>query len=99
LYAASGKGWGTASNVLIGLDEGRARELAGNGPFAPRSVYLMYGAEDTASALSAKNFLATATFPRDAYAYEGTASSGIKLYAEKQPEILARTIAWIAKTT
>ena len=99
VYAASGKGWGTASSVLIGLDEGRARELAGTGPFAPRSAYLMYGSEDVTSSLSAKNFVQTAAFPKDAYAYEGTASSGIKLYAEKHPEILARTIAWIAKTT
>ena len=98
VYAASGKGWGTASSVLIGLDEGRARELAGTGPFAPRSAYLMYGSQDVTSTLSAKNFVHAAAFPKDAYAYEGSASSGMKLYQEKQPEILARTIAWIAKT-
>ena len=98
VYAASGKGWGTASSVLIGLDEGRARELAGTGPFAPRSVYLILGSQDATSALSARNFLTTAAFPKDAFAYEDTAASGIKLYEEKHPEILARTIMWISKT-
>ena len=97
-YAASGRGWGSASTVLISLDEDRARELAGNGPFAPRSIYLLYGADDALSAGAVPSFLHSASFPVEAHAYDGTSSTGMTLFNEKNPEILARSIAWIERT-
>ena len=97
-YAASGRGWGTASTVCISLDEGRAREVAGSGPFAPRSIYLLYGADDMLSAGAVPSFLQSASYPAEAHLYEGTASVGMALFSEKNPEILARSIAWIERT-
>jgi pimeloyl-ACP methyl ester carboxylesterase len=97
-YAASAKGWGSASSVLIGLDEGRARALAGQGGFSPRSCYLMYGEHDPSSSVSASAFLASTSLPKDAYLYPDCSSTGIDLYTEKFPEIAARTIAWIERT-
>ncbi|MDP9018798.1 MAG: alpha/beta fold hydrolase [Candidatus Eremiobacteraeota bacterium] len=97
-YAASAKGWGTASSVLIGLDEGRARELSGQGGFSPRSCYLMYADSDASASVSAPAFLNTTSFPKDAYVYANTTNTGIELYREKFPEIAARTIAWIERT-
>jgi len=97
-YAAAARGWGTASTVLIGLDDGRARDLAGSGPFAPRNVYLMYAADDAVSARSAELMLRTASRPTESFAYAGTTSSGIALVREKSPELLARAIAWIERT-
>jgi len=97
-YAASAKGWGTTSSVLVGLDEGRARELAGQGGFAPRSCYLMYADSDPTSCVSAPTFVSSTSLPKDAFVYTNTATSGIDLYREKFPEIAARTIAWIERT-
>ena len=97
-YAASAKGWGTASSVLIGLDEGRARELAGQGGFSPRSCYLMYAEHDASSTISAEAFLASTSLPKDTFVYADTATTGIDLYQERFPEIAARTIAWIERT-
>ncbi len=97
-YAASAKGWGTVSSVLVGLDEGRARELGGSGGFAPRSCYLMYAEADLSSHISASAFVSATSFPKDVFMYEGAGSTGIALYAEKFPEIAARTIAWIERT-
>lgn len=97
-YAASAKGWGTASSVLISLDEGRARELAGQGGFSPRSCYLMYAEHDAGSSVSAHTFLSSTSLPKDAFVYPAATSTGIDLYTEKFPEIAARTIAWIERT-
>ncbi|MBV8601362.1 MAG: hypothetical protein JO359_07340 [Candidatus Eremiobacteraeota bacterium] len=97
-YAAAARGWGTASTVLVGLDEVRARDLAGSGPFAPRNVYLMYGAADVTSAASADVFIKTASRPSEVFAYPGTSAVGMGLVREKSPELLARAIAWIERT-
>ena len=98
-YAASAKGWGTASSVLISLDEGRARELAGGqGGFSPRSCYLMYAEGDASSSVSATAFLSSTSLPKDAFVYADATSTGIDLYQQKFPEIAARTIAWIERT-
>ena len=96
-YAAAGRGWGAASTVLFGLDEPRARIFAGHGPFAPRSVYLLYGRDDVTSARSADTMLAHAAYPAEAFAYQ-TAETGLGLIQKQQPEILARSIAWFIKT-
>lgn len=97
-YAASAKGWGTASSVLVSLDEGRARELAGQGGFSPRSCYLMYAQHDPNSSVSAQTFLASTSLPKDAFVYADCSAAGLDLYTEKFPEIAARTIAWIERT-
>jgi len=97
-YAGSGRGWGNASTVCIGLDDERGRALAGSGSFAPRSIYLLYGAADKASDASAAGFAAAATYPAETFAYPETSSTGITLYSERSPEIVARSIAWIERT-
>jgi pimeloyl-ACP methyl ester carboxylesterase len=97
-YAGSGRGWGNASSVCVGLDDARARQLAGAGSFAPRSIYLVYGAEDARSAASATAFAAVAQYPAEAFAYPNTSSTGLTLYHERTPEIVARSIAWIERT-
>jgi pimeloyl-ACP methyl ester carboxylesterase len=96
-YAASGRGWGTASCVMIGLAEETARALAGSGTFAPRSAYLMYGSEDPVSAASIPAFTALAGTPSESFAYP-SAAYGMELWNACQPEILARSIAWIERT-
>jgi pimeloyl-ACP methyl ester carboxylesterase len=98
-YAGSARGWGGVSTVCISLDDERARALAGPGTFAPRSCYLMYGADDPVSASSGESFGTTAAVPSERYPYAGTAKNGLALWAERQPEILARAIAWIEKTS
>jgi pimeloyl-ACP methyl ester carboxylesterase len=98
VYASSGRGWGNASGVCIGLDDQRGRLLAGAGAFAPRSIYLVYGADDTRSAQAAGAFAAVAQYPAETFAYPNTSSTGITLYHERSPEIVARSIAWIART-
>jgi pimeloyl-ACP methyl ester carboxylesterase len=97
-YAAAARGWGTASTVLIGLDDSRARDLAGSGPFAPRNVYLMYASGDPVAVRSAESLLRTAARPSEVFAYPDTASTGMALVREKSPELLARAIAWIERT-
>ena len=97
-YAGSARGWGGASTVCVGLDEERARLLAGNGSFSPRGCYLLYGSGDWTSAGSAQALLATAAAPAEAFAYPSE-KTGLPLWQERQPEILARSIAWIEKTT
>jgi pimeloyl-ACP methyl ester carboxylesterase len=96
-YASSGCGWGNASTVCIGLDEARARTFTGNSRFAPRSIYLLYGAGDPVSAASVHAFSQTAAYPAEAKPYEASAT-GIDLFTQQQPEILARSIAWIERT-
>lgn len=96
-YAGSARGWGAASTVCVGLDESRARMLAGTGTFAPRSVYLMYAEGDPVASATATAFAATAISPAEAKGYPGNAD-GPALWTERQPEILARAIAWIERT-
>jgi pimeloyl-ACP methyl ester carboxylesterase len=97
-YAGAGRGWGGHTTVCISLDEQRARDLGGAGAFAPRSCYLIYGADDEASARSAPGFATIAGPPSEVFVYPGTAASGMQLWADRQPEILARAIAWVEKT-
>jgi pimeloyl-ACP methyl ester carboxylesterase len=97
-YAAAGRGWGNCSTVCVSLDEERGRALAGSGAFAPRSIYLLYGAGDPVSAASVEAFTASAIAPAETHAYEGTQKTGLSLFSEQQPEILARSIAWIERT-
>lgn len=97
-YAGSGRGWGGASTVCVGLDEERARLLGGSGPFAPRGCYLLYGAEHWAARGAAEAFLAAAAAPSEAHGYPSE-KTGLPLWEERQPEIVARAIAWIEKTT
>jgi hypothetical protein len=40
----------------------------------------------------------SAVFPAECEAYQGTALTGIHLWDERQPEIVARSIAWIERT-
>jgi pimeloyl-ACP methyl ester carboxylesterase len=98
-YAGSARGWGGVSTVCISLDDDRAHSLAGAGAFAPRSCYLMYGAEDQVSVRSGESFALTAAVPSERYPYGGSAKTGLALWEERQPEIIARAISWIEKTT
>ena len=97
-YAGSARGWGGVSTVCISLNDERARKLAGSGAFAPRSCYLMYGDGDATSVQSAESFAVTAAPPSERYPYGGK-KTGLALWEERQPEILARSIAWIEKTS
>jgi alpha-beta hydrolase superfamily lysophospholipase len=96
-YAAAGGGWGATAVVCVSADEIRARALAGPGAFSPRGVYLMYGALDPAGNAAALGLASSATFPAECEAYPGTALAGFRLWEERQPEIVARTIAWIER--
>ena len=97
-FAAAARGWGTASTVCVSPDGVRAQAFAGPGAFQPRSVYLMYGALDPTGADAALAFAATAIYPAECMAYEGSSLTGIHLWDERQPEIVARSIAWIERT-
>jgi pimeloyl-ACP methyl ester carboxylesterase len=97
-YAAAARGWGTASAVCVSPDDARARTVAGAGTFQPRAVYLMYGALDPIGADAALAFAATAVYPAECMAYEATSLTGYRLWEERQPEIVARSIAWIERT-
>jgi len=97
-YAAAARGWGSASTVCVSPDGSRAHLLAGSGVFQPRAAYLMYGALDPTGADAALAFAATAIYPAECMAYEGSSLTGIHLWDERQPEIVARSIAWIERT-
>lgn len=58
----------------------------------------MYGQNDPVSTRSAESLLRTAARPSESFAYAGTTESGMALVREKQPELLARAIAWIERT-
>jgi hypothetical protein len=58
----------------------------------------MYGALDPAGADAALAFAASAIYPAECMAYEGSSLKGIGLWEERQPEIVARSIAWIERT-
>lgn len=97
-YAAAARGWGTASSVCVSPDDSRARTLAGAGAFQPRAVYLIYGELDPVGADAALAFAASALYPSECTAYEGSSLTGLRLWEERQPEIAARAIAWIERT-
>lgn len=96
-YAGSARGWGAVTNVLVSLDEARARALGGAGSFAPRSCYLIYGDVDPEAKGSAEAFEQTAVPPSEAFGYP-TNAHGLALWAQRQPETIARAIGWIEKT-
>ena len=96
-YAAAGRGWGTASTVCVSLDEPRALELAGPGAFQPRAVYLMWGGLDETGCASALAFASTALYPAECKSYDDTPHAAYQLWDERQPEIVARSIAWIER--
>jgi pimeloyl-ACP methyl ester carboxylesterase len=97
-YAAAARGWGAASVVCVSPDEARSRTFAGPGAFAPRGTYLMYGALDPAGNAAALGLALTAIYPAECEAFPGSARTGIHLWDERQPEIVARSIAWIERT-
>jgi pimeloyl-ACP methyl ester carboxylesterase len=97
-YAAAARGWGAASVVCVSPDERRSRDFAGPGAFAPRGTYLMYGALDLAGNAAALGLALAAIYPAECEAYPGSALTGIHLWDERQPEIVARSIAWIERT-
>jgi pimeloyl-ACP methyl ester carboxylesterase len=97
-YAAAARAWGAGSVVCVSPDEGRARTFADAGAFAPRGIYLMYGALDPAGNTAALNLASTAIFPAECEAFPATALTGIHLWDERQPETAARSIAWIERT-
>jgi pimeloyl-ACP methyl ester carboxylesterase len=96
-YAASARGWGAASVVSVSPDEVRARAFAGTGAFAPRGIYMMYGANDPAGNDTALGLATSAVYPAECEAYAGTGLTGFPLWEERQPEIVARSIAWIER--
>jgi pimeloyl-ACP methyl ester carboxylesterase len=96
-HAAAARDWGAAAVVCVSPDESQARAFAGPGPFEPHGVYMMYGAGDPAGNEAALGLATSAVFPADCEAYAGTALTGFALWDERQPEILARTIAWIER--
>jgi hypothetical protein len=97
-YAAAAKGWGASTVVCVSPDEGRARSFAGLGSFTPRGIYLMYGALDAVGNTAALGLAASAIFPAECEAFQGSARTGIQLWDERQPETVARSIAWIERT-
>ena len=79
-------------------DEARAREFAGPGAFAPRGTYLMYGSLDPTGNAAAIGLALAALYPAECEAFAGSSLTGIHLWDERQPEIVARSIAWIERT-
>jgi pimeloyl-ACP methyl ester carboxylesterase len=97
-YAASARGWGASSVVCVSPDEGRARAFADPGAFTPRGMYMLYGAADPSGNDTALSLATSALYPTECEAYAGTALTGFHLWEERQPEITARSIAWIERT-
>jgi pimeloyl-ACP methyl ester carboxylesterase len=97
-YAAAARGWGATTTVCVSPDEERARAFAGPGAFTPRGIYLMYGALDPAGNIAALNLASSAVFPAECEAFAGSALTGLALWEERQPETIARSIAWIERT-
>jgi pimeloyl-ACP methyl ester carboxylesterase len=94
-YAAAARDWGASSTVSVSPDEVRARRLAGIGQFRPRGAALIYGALDPLGNAAALGLAACADYPAECHAYACTGATGMKLWDERQPEIVARTVAWI----
>lgn len=98
VWAAAARDWGAASAVCVSPDEARARAFAGPGPVRPRGVYVLYGARDALGTEAALAFAAVAREPAESYAYDDDARRGASLWTEREPEIVARTVAWIERT-
>ena len=97
-YAASARGWGAASVVCVSPDEVARPAFAGPGAFEPRGIYLMYGALDPNGNTPRSTWPQRRLFPAECDAYQGECLTGIHLWDERQPEIVARSIAWIERT-
>jgi pimeloyl-ACP methyl ester carboxylesterase len=97
-FAAAARGWGAASVVCVSPDEGNARAFAGPGVFTPRGIYVMFGANDPAGNDTALGLATSALYPAECEVYPGTALAGFPLWEDRQPEIVARSIAWIERT-
>ena len=96
-YAASARDWGAASIVSVSPNDERAHRFAGTGAFAPRGASLLYADRDAAGSEAALAFASCAHAPAECHAYEGSSATGMALWEERQPEIVARAIAWIER--
>ena len=96
-YAAAARDWGAAGIVGVSPNDARAHQFAGSGEFAPRGAALMFGDRDATGNAAALAFASCAHFPADCHAYEGSGATGMALWEERQPEIVARAIAWIER--
>jgi pimeloyl-ACP methyl ester carboxylesterase len=96
-YAASGRDWGAAGIVGVSPNDERAHRFAGEGDFAPRGASLLYADRDAIANATAIAFATCAQFPAECHAYEGSAATGMALWEERQPEIVARAITWIER--
>jgi alpha-beta hydrolase superfamily lysophospholipase len=95
--AAAAADWGPAGVVGVSPGGTRARTFADAAAFAPRGVSLLYGGLDAGGSDAALAFASCAVFPAECHAYPGSSAGGMALWEERQPEIIARTIAWIER--
>jgi pimeloyl-ACP methyl ester carboxylesterase len=96
-YAAAARDWGAASVVAVSPNDTRARRFAGTGTFTPRGASLLYGDLDATANAAAIAFASAGQVPAECYAYESSSATGMALWEERQPEIVARAIAWIER--
>jgi pimeloyl-ACP methyl ester carboxylesterase len=96
-YAASAREWGAASVVGVSPNDERAHRFAGRGEFAPRGASLLYADRDATGNEAALAFATSAHAPAECHAYEGSTATGMALWEERQPEIVARAITWIER--
>ena len=96
-YAAAACGWGAASVVGVSPDDARAHQFAGDGDFVPRGTSLVYSDLDATGNATALAFATSAVFPAECHAYAGSSAIAMTLWEERQPEIVARSIAWIER--
>ena len=66
--------------------------------FAAQTLCIVFAAAIVTGADAALAFAATAIYPAECIAYDGSSLTGIHLWDERQPEIVARSIAWIERT-
>jgi len=96
-YAAAARDWGAAGIVGVSPNDERAHRFAGSGEFAPRGASLVYGDRDVTANAAALVFASCALYPAECHAYEASATTGMALWEERQPEIVARAITWIER--
>ena len=96
-YAAAARNWGVAGIVGVSPDDARAHRFAGPGSFEPRGASLVYADHDTTGNATAIAFATCAQYPAECHAYAGSSALGMALWEERQPEIVARSIAWIER--
>jgi pimeloyl-ACP methyl ester carboxylesterase len=96
-YAASACGWGAAGVVGVSPDDTRARQLGGAAAFAPRGASLMYAAMDATANAAVLSFATCALAPAECHSYAASWAVAMALWDERQPEIVARSIAWIER--